>query len=424
VRILVVARRYQAHDNSFAADDALAFIAYGDDVTVVACVEVDRGDELVGRAGATQKVRIIAPRGASPVGRLAMLIAALSKAVVRHPVRLWRLVRAIRRRTGSGLQLLKKLRIEAPILVQPADVVYMSLFDLAVSCVDVLALLDAAIVVGCHGSDLRVSPLRDEHARAMIREVFERVDLVHCMSEDLRQHALALGLDPSKAWVGQLGVDTNFFRPAAELDAAHPQASNGCEPRPFRVVSIGRLHWVKGYELAIQALAGVEEAGVEISYEIIGRDEGALLSVLTTIHHFGLEDRVHVRGPRSRADVLDALRAADLFLLSSVSEGLNTATLEAMAVGLPVVVTSVGGMREAVNDGVEGLVVPPRDPAALTTAILALAADSERRREMGERGRKRIEADFDMKELSRAMHDEYQRIADQRARRLDHERSR
>ena len=139
---------------------------------------------------------------------------------------------------------------------------------------------------------------------------------------------------------------------------------------------------MKGYEFALQALAQVRRAGVEIEYTIIGNsDDKELLIVLATVRDLDLEPHVHIRGRLSRNEVVEALQAADVFLLASLSEGLSTATLEAMAVGLPVVVTDVGGMREAVTDGVEGRVVPPRDPAALAAALLELAADATARRD-------------------------------------------
>ena len=80
-----------------------------------------------------------------------------------------------------------------------------------------------------------------------------------------------------------------------------------------------------------------------------------------------------------------ALARSDVFVVSSVSEGVSRAALEAMAMGLPVITTDAGGMPEAVDDGVEGLVVPRRDPRALADAMVALASDPTRLAAMGER---------------------------------------
>jgi glycosyltransferase involved in cell wall biosynthesis len=99
-----------------------------------------------------------------------------------------------------------------------------------------------------------------------------------------------------------------------------------------------------------------------------------------------------------------------VYLHPSVSEGLSNATLEAMAVGLPVVVTDVGGMRELVSDGDNGFVTPSRDPTALATALRELAADSELRAKMGQRGRERAVERFDIKSCTEALLDHYRRL--------------
>ena len=137
--------------------------------------------------------------------------------------------------------------------------------------------------------------------------------------------------------------------------------------------------------------------------------------MLTAVRDFGLEDHVRFLGAVPQEQVLAALQTADLFLMSSLSEGLNTATLDAMAAGRPVVVTDVGGMREAVTDGVEGRLVPSRTPDALADAVLQLASDPELRVAMGRRGHRRVVQDFDSRETARALRAQYQRLLDERA---------
>jgi glycosyltransferase involved in cell wall biosynthesis len=157
----------------------------------------------------------------------------------------------------------------------------------------------------------------------------------------------------------------------------------------------------------------VRRAGVDVEYTIIGdgvaRDR---LAVVTAIRDLELDGCVQLLGARSHEEVLSALRTSDLFLISSVSEGVSTATLEAMALELPVVVTDVGGMGEAVTDGVEGRVVPPRDPRALADAMIALAADPERRAEMGRRGRQRVVRDFDSSAAAEELQAHYRRLVE------------
>ncbi|MGE3818361.1 MAG: glycosyltransferase family 4 protein, partial [Isosphaeraceae bacterium] len=103
-----------------------------------------------------------------------------------------------------------------------------------------------------------------------------------------------------------------------------------------------------------------------------------------------LEGHVDLLGGLPRSSVLESLRACDLFLLPSVSEGLSNAVLEAMSCGLPVVSTSAGGMAEAVRDGVDGFVVPTRAPESLADRLGRLILDPALRREFAASGRARV----------------------------------
>jgi glycosyltransferase involved in cell wall biosynthesis len=130
--------------------------------------------------------------------------------------------------------------------------------------------------------------------------------------------------------------------------------------------------------------------------EIIG-DGPEHQRLLYTIQDLGLEGSVRLRGRLSPTGVRQRLQAADAFLLSSLSEGLSNAALEAMACGLPVVTTDCGGMREAITDGIEGLITPVRDAAALALALERLWQIPDLRQRMGEAGRRRILSDYTLK---------------------------
>jgi len=167
-----------------------------------------------------------------------------------------------------------------------------------------------------------------------------------------------------------------------------PAAARPADPAvPQTVLTVARLDPQKGLHDLVAAAALVPEARVMVVGE--GPERRALE---TRIAHLGLGDRVHLLGFRS--DVPDLLAGSDLFVLPSLFEGLPLSILEAMAAGKPVVATAIGGNDEAVVDGATGLLVPPGDPRALADAIRALLRDPERRRRLGEAGRRRAEAEF------------------------------
>lgn len=153
------------------------------------------------------------------------------------------------------------------------------------------------------------------------------------------------------------------------------------------VGNVAALTGHKDHATLVDAMALLRPRLPEARLVIAG--EGELRPALEAqVRDRGLGDRVVLAGFRHDLDRL--LPAFSVFCLSSRLEGLGTSLLDAMAFGLPVVATEAGGIPEAVEDGVTGRVVPPRDPAALAEALAFVLADEERRRAYGAAGRRRF----------------------------------
>lgn len=151
----------------------------------------------------------------------------------------------------------------------------------------------------------------------------------------------------------------------------------------FNVVMVGRLEIVKGPHLAIEAIAS-ERMPQDIHLHIIG--VGPCETELRTLTKArGIANRVHILG--FRRNVFDYLAHCNVLLMPSLHEGLPYTLLEAMALGIPIVATRVGGLAEVIQDEGTGLLVPPQDPAALTRAILRLYEDPALRSRLGEQAR-------------------------------------
>ena len=242
------------------------------------------------------------------------------------------------------------------------------------------------LVTSCRGSLVTIapwSPERRQH-RAALPRAFEAARLVHCVSEAIVLDAVALGLDPAKARVIRPAVDPAIFTPPPRRPT---------RDGPIRVIGVGTLDWRKDYEHALLALRRALDLGADLRLDLIG-DGPDRQHLLYAVDDLGLTDRVRLVGRLSPEDVARALSDADLFLHTSCSEGISNSVLEAMATGLPVVTTEAGGMREAVRDGVDGIVVGVRDAPATATALHRLATDPELRARMGASARDRIVADF------------------------------
>lgn len=163
----------------------------------------------------------------------------------------------------------------------------------------------------------------------------------------------------------------------------------GKDKHVLRYVMVANLIPYKGHADLLDAFGSVQhELPPDWQLWCIGRDDGIQASLIERAGQLGIAGNVKFLG--SRTDVPSLLRLADVGVLSSHEEGFSNAVLEGMAAGLPMVVTDVGGNAEAVLDGETGYVVPPRDPARLGQALLAVARDGDRAR-MGARGRQRVQ---------------------------------
>jgi glycosyltransferase involved in cell wall biosynthesis len=273
----------------------------------------------------------------------------------------------------------------APFAGQRWDVIY---FPWNFAAVAFLPLFDLGmpVVLSCRGSQIHIAPHNPRRANVLpgLRRTFAKAAAVHCVSQDILNEAIGLGLEPAKAHIIHPAVDTDFFHPAEQ---AHSAAE------VFHVITIGSLIWVKGLEYALLAIRKLKDAGVPVHFEIIG-DGIERNRVLFTIDDLGLQDCVQFTGCLSPDLIRARLQQADAFLLSSLSEGISNAVLEAMACGLPIVTTDCGGMREAITDGVEGFVVPTRNPQSVADKLYLLANDASLRASMGRAGREKVMEQF------------------------------
>jgi glycosyltransferase involved in cell wall biosynthesis len=171
----------------------------------------------------------------------------------------------------------------------------------------------------------------------------------------------------------------------------------------FVILQVARLDYLKDHATALRGLAQVLPQRPNARLVLVGEGpELRGIQELLRLHRL----EAHVRLLGLRNDVARLLPGADLFLLTSISEGIPLTVIEAMAAGLPVVSTRVGGLPEVVEEGRTGLLVPSGDPARLAQAICELAAKPSLREEMGRVGRQRAEAVFS----ERLMHARYEQL--------------
>jgi glycosyltransferase involved in cell wall biosynthesis len=187
------------------------------------------------------------------------------------------------------------------------------------------------------------------------------------------------------------GVDTRKFSPGLAQDGLMKKFQ--IDSQDILIGAVGRLSPEKGLEYLISAIREVVNTYPRTKVLIVGDgDEKYRLSLQEKVKDLELSSHIILIG--FYEDVPQILRCLDIFSLPSLTEGFNRSLLEAMACGLPVVATAVGGNVEIVQDGVNGLLVPHSNPGALASAITEMLKDKEKAREMGLEGKLLVEENF------------------------------
>lgn len=199
------------------------------------------------------------------------------------------------------------------------------------------------------------------------------------------------GFTRSRIRVIPNGVEMDLYRP--DPDPAALRVRLGLDPQRKYVAQIARFHPVKDHAMLIRAFGRVASARSDVDLLLVG-DGDLRVDLTQQVESLGIASRVRFLGIRQ--DVADILRAIDVFTLSSVSEAASITLLEAMATATPVVVTAVGGNPELVRDGIDGLLVPRGDDAAMAQALLRILGDAALARRMGDAGRHEVEARFQL----------------------------
>jgi glycosyltransferase involved in cell wall biosynthesis len=224
-------------------------------------------------------------------------------------------------------------------------------------------------------------------------------DSIH-RSRRARVQVLVHGIDVAAVAAGAAGRD-------------EVRASWGVGPETVVVGTVANLRTEKAYPDLVDAAGRVVAAspGREVVFVAIG--QGPLEAEIgAAVRSSGLGDRFRLLG--YRPDATSLMAGFDLFVLASHHEGLPVALMEAQALGLPVVATAVGGVPEAVEHEVSGLLVEPGQPAALAAAVLTLAGDPGRRARMGEAAREQARR-FDAAAATATIEDGYRRLVAARA---------
>ena len=263
-----------------------------------------------------------------------------------------------------------------------------------------------------HGYELDILGGLPFRRRILCRVLFPMADAVFAVTNELQTyHSGQSCLAAEKIRVIYNGVDTDRFVPLSS-DAARVRRDSGLPTDRFLIGSVGRLVPIKDHSTLLQAAELLLRQGNNLHVLLVGDGpERARLEqyVASTPE---LSGRVTFLGASDR--VPELLKAMDVFVLPSISEGMSNTILEAMATGLPVVATRSGGNLEMINHEFSGLLFAPRDVRTLVSLLVRLIESADLRRHLGEGARRRAVERFSLAKMVRCYRDLYFELAGKR----------
>lgn len=258
----------------------------------------------------------------------------------------------------------------------------------------------AKVLVSKH---YRYAMLSSAPPRLLDRYFTNRADAVSAVSRSVQDDVVRHGFPIAKTRVIHNGIDLeDYDLRAAKVTARASRNSTG----PL-LVSVGALHPLKGHEYLLRAMPQILQSHPAARLVIVG--EGAERTRLEQlVLSLGLNDAVEM--PGFEPNIPAMLPLVDLCIHPAVDEAFGLVLLEAMAARKAVVATNVGGVGEIVGEGETGLLVPPRDPGAIASAVCTLLADPKRRERMGKAGRQRVEREFTIQRTVRSYERLYEEL--------------
>jgi len=248
--------------------------------------------------------------------------------------------------------------------------------------------------------------ISEMYYRTLGRLTFKTAPGVITPSFAYKSKLFEMGVEPEKIRVIPYGIDLSRFHFKNDGEAFRKRYN--CDGSSV-ILSVGRLNYQKGFQYLLKAMPIVLQQIPDAKLVIVG--DGEQFTYLNELSQsLGLGNSVIFTGGIPPMDIPDAYAAADVFVLPSMFESFGIALIEAQAAGKPVVGTRVGGAPEALRENETGFLVGPRDSEQLGEAIIRVLSNEELAREMGENGKKFVEAQFDIRNIVDKVTDIYEEL--------------
>ncbi len=208
------------------------------------------------------------------------------------------------------------------------------------------------IILSLRGSHIHYAPIADKNLAKQYNFYFPKVDQMHAVSNHISSKAINYGADKKKIKV---------IYSCLNFDLINKYKKNQLDThKPYRFISVGRSHWVKGYHYSLSAMHRLIQKDFLIQYNIICNNDPSE-ELLFQISDLSLEKNVIIQKLSSQEQVYKKMKESDCFILPSVNEGISNAVIESMSIGLPVISSNCGGMEEVIRHGNNGFLYENRD---------------------------------------------------------------
>ncbi len=288
IRLAVVVNQFPVLSESFIVNKVMGLRAAGVDVTVIA--HSPKNDQALYAERLTHETLPPCHLALTSEGWFGLAWRAVIL-LLNYPqisIRLWR---AAAQKYGHSRRAMRAWIFALPFVTGQYDIIHFAYSGLAVSYLDVLpSLAPAKLITSCRGAAEQIMPLfKPERAREL-KQLLPQLDRVHCVSEDMGRTMRQYGARPDQIFINHPSIDPSGF----QRQQPYSLKTEG----PYRIISVGRLHWKKGLEYGLLAIRQFIDAGYDVVYDIIGGGESEE-SLRFATHDLGLQDHVQWHGRQS-----------------------------------------------------------------------------------------------------------------------------
>lgn len=291
---------------------------------------------------------------------------------------------------------LLSLLSSAHILKFKLDWIHFGFATAALGRENLASILNAKMAVSIRGFDIAVYSLKNPDCYHLL---WQHTDKLHYLSDDLRILAEKQGFNTQ--------TPNQKITPAIDTSLFHGKR-NYSFGSPIKIVSVARLHWIKGLEYVLETLSLLNKSGVDFEYTIIGEGNDYERLVFAA-YQLGIKEKVFFEGKKAPQEIKKILQESDIYVQYSIHEGFCNAVLEAQAMGLLCVVSDGGGLPENVLHERTGWVVSKRNPKALADQLIKVMNLSESDRiRISQAAIKRVKEKFSLKKQRKEFENFYE----------------